>query len=265
MMMRYLPGNIDDDRAMMDSIGVDDSEGLFVDIPRTERLGRPLALPDGLSESEVLERMQALADSNRSYDRRCFLGWGFGKHLSPVMVGQLLLRSEFYTAYTPYQPELAQGTLQAIFEFQTLIAQLTGMDVANASLYEGGSAAAEAALMALRVARGKRRRIVAAGTLLPQTIEVLQTYLRWIDVELVITGIGPDGRALLLEEHFDKDCAVLLLPQVNALGIIEDIDGAAKLTGACGALLSVVIGDATSLALLKAPGDLGADIDDHAQ
>jgi glycine dehydrogenase subunit 1 len=245
---------------MLDAIGTSSVDELFDQVPEELRLGRPLELSEGVSELEVMERLGELAAANRVSDRRCFLGGSFGLHLSPAMVSQLLLRSEFYTAYTPYQPEVAQGTLQAIFEFQTLICQLTGMDVANASLYEGASAAAEAALMALRLARGKRKRVVAAGTLDPQTREVLRTYLRWIDADLVETPVGDDGRAVFSKELFGDDLAVLLLPQVNALGLVEDLAAAAELAHGCGALLAACIADATALALLKAPGELGADI-----
>ena len=259
--MRYLPVSDSETQQMLDAISMTSIDAvLHAAIPRQVRFEGDLDLPRGVSEIEVLEEARALADENLVLGRRSFLGGGFSYRMSPVMVSQLLLRSEFYTAYTPYQPEVAQGTLQAIFEFQTMICQLTGMDVANASLYDGATAVTEAALMALRVARGKRKRVVAAGTIDPHALEVLKTYVRHLDVDLQIGAVGADGRAVFDDDWFDDQLAVVIVPQVNYLGLLEDLDSIIGRSHDCGGLAAIVVGDATSMALLRSPGSYGVDI-----
>jgi glycine dehydrogenase subunit 1 len=175
--MAYIANTPDDVRVMLGTIGLDSLDQLFDMIPPDYRLQRPLAVPDALSEMELTEHIAALIGRNAGADQRpCFLGGGSYDHYIPAVVDNLAARGEFYTAYTPYQPEASQGTLQATFEYQTLITQLTGMDVSNASLYDGGSAVAEAMLMALSLTR-RQGRIVVAGSLHPEYRRIVATFL----------------------------------------------------------------------------------------
>ena len=187
-MVPYLPHTDEDLAGMLASLGAASLDELFADIPAELRLDRPLALPEGLSEAEVLRRLAALGRRNAT-DRVCFLGAGIYDHLVPATVPDLVSRSEFYTAYTPYQAEIAQGMLQAIFEFQTLICELTGLEVSNASLYDGATAAAEGAVMALNSVRGARTVLVSAA-LHPDTRQVLATRFAGTDVRLVEVAAG---------------------------------------------------------------------------
>jgi glycine dehydrogenase subunit 1 len=182
--MAYIANTPDDVQVMLEAIGLDSLDDLFDMIPAEYRLTRPLAIPEALGEMELTSHVGELLGRNAGADvRPCFLGGGCYDHFIPAVVDNLAARGEFYTAYTPYQPEASQGTLQAAFEYQTLITQLTGMDVSNASLYDGGSAVAEAVLMALTVSR-KLGRIVVAGTVHPEHREILGTYL---------ANLEPDG------------------------------------------------------------------------
>jgi len=183
--MRYLPHTDVDIREMLETIGVAEIDDLFSGIPEDCRLQSPLNLPAALSEAELMTVLRNLAEQNAKVsDWDCFLGGGAYNHFIPAVVDHLVSRSEFYTAYTPYQPEISQGTLQAIFEFQTMICQLTGMDVANASMYDGASACAEAALLALRTGR-KRDKVLLSAALHPQYRATVATYCRYLDVELI--------------------------------------------------------------------------------
>src|SRR6266702_4001103 len=183
--MSYVLNTPADQEAMLKRIGVDSLDALFQQVPAAVRLNRPLSIPPALSEIELTQRMQKLAARNQAADTAiCFLGGGSYDHFIPSVVDAVAGRSEFYTAYTPYQAEASQGSLQAFFEFQTLICQLTGLDVANASLYEGGSAVAEAVIMALNVTP-KRRRILIAESVHPEYRHVLATYLANIDAQVV--------------------------------------------------------------------------------
>ncbi len=191
--MRYIPHTRGDIATMLARIGIGSLEELFVEVPASVRLKRPLDLPAPLAEAELLRELKALAARNATpAGHTSFLGGGAYQHFIPAAVDLLISRSEFYTAYTPYQPEISQGTLQAIFEFQTLICQLTGMEVANASMYDGASACAEAVLMAVRLTR--RNRVLLSRALNPRWRAVIATYCRYLDLELVEVGFAADGR-----------------------------------------------------------------------
>jgi glycine dehydrogenase subunit 1 len=234
-------------------------EDLFAAIPAALRLARALKVPEAKSEQEVLEHLAALAARNENAQAGpWFLGAGTYAHFLPSAVDALVSRAEFTTSYTPYQPEISQGTLQAIFEWQTLVCALTGLEVANASMYDGASATAEAALMAIRVTR--RRKVVAAAGLHPHYRQVLATYLDGLDAELVEAKLGADGRSALPAEAIDDRTACCVVQQPSFFGTVEDLRAAAAAAHARGALLVVSVAEALSLALLEAPGALGADL-----
>lgn len=247
---------------MLADIGAPSLDHLLRGIPAELRLRRPLSLPEALSEAELQAHLEALAGQNRSTNQLAsFLGAGAYRHHVPAAVDALISRSEFFTSYTPYQPEVSQGTLQAIFEYQTMVCQLTGMDVANASLYDGSSSLAEAVLMASRV-HSDRRRIVMARTVHPEWRRVVDTYLSNLDHDVVEVGYGPDGR--LDERELAEVCGgtamVLCLQSPNYFGVIERIDRASAVARAAGALLVTAVAEPFSLGMLRAPGDLGADV-----
>jgi glycine dehydrogenase subunit 1 len=257
----YLFNTPEQQQEMLRACGVDSIEKLFSNqIPADLRLKRQLDMPPPLTEVELEAEMTALAARNHGVSSHvCFLGGGAYDHFIPAVVDTVAGRSEFYTAYTPYQAEASQGTLQAFFEYQTLICQLTGMDVSNASLYEGGTSVNEAVSMALRALPG-RRRIIILGSVHPEYREILVTHLDHHDVELV-TIPTPAGTAdlQLVQDALNEETACLVLQQPNFFGCLEQtqqlIDAAHKV-GALG-ILSF---DPLSLGLLPRPGDLGADI-----
>ena len=256
--MRYIPHTEDDIRQMLRAIGVPSVESLFASIPKKLRLGRSLALPKAASEQEVLAELAALAVCNahtESHD--WFLGAGTYAHFVPSAVDALASRAEFYTSYTPYQPEISQGTLQTIFEWQTMICALTGLEVSNASMYDGASATAEAALMAMRLTR--RHKIVAAG-LHPHYRDVLRTYSAGPQGVVAEAPREASGRTASLAPLLDRETACVVLQQPSFLGVVEELQAAAEAAHAVGALLVVVVTEALSLALLRGPGELGADI-----
>ncbi len=260
--MRYVSLTPDERRRMLEAIGVEGIEDLFQCIPASFRLNRSLDIPDPMAESALLRYMSSLAQRNASTDRySSFLGAGAYNHFVPTVIDSIISRSEFYTAYTPYQPEISQGTLQALFEYQTLVCQLTAMDVANASLYDGSSAVAEAVLMATRVTR--RNKVLVASTLHPFYRRVLETYVAHAGLEIVSlpcsekTGrVDPDSIAAAIGD----DCAALVIQSPNFFGVIEDLAGASSSAKARGALTIAVVTEAISLGLLRPPGELGADI-----
>lgn len=257
--MRYIPHTEADVRQMLDAIGVRSIEDLFASIPAKHRLNRPLDLSSAASEQELGVELAALAARNASAETHtCFLGAGVYPHFVPSVVDALASRSEFYTAYTPYQAEMSQGTLQGIFEWQTMICALTGLDVANASMYDGASATAEAALMAMRATR--RSRVVISETVHPHYREVVRTYLGGLGAELVEAPRGPEGSTAPLAELLDDATACLIIQQPNFLGAIEDVRALAATAAERGALAVVTVTEALSLALLAAPGAIGADI-----
>lgn len=243
---------------MLESMGLSDVMQLFESIPERLKLDRPLDIPAPKSEFDLADFMRDLAARNvTTYPT--FLGAGVYNHYSPVFVDHLVLRSEWYTAYTPYQAELSQGTLQAIFEFQTMICQLTEMDVANASLYDGSTAVAEAVLMALRVNRN-RTRVVIASSVHPHYRRVVTTYLGNIDVEVVALPFGDDGRVDAAALSVDSNTAAVVVQSPNFFGCVEDLDALGQATHAAGALFVVAVSEGISLGLLKSPGAAGADI-----
>ena len=234
-------------------------DDLFSPIPAKLRLARALAVPEAKSEQEVFEHLTALAARNEHAQAGpWFLGAGCYAHYLPSAVDALVSRAEFTTSYTPYQPEITQGTLQAIFEWQTLICALTGLEVANASMYDGASATAEAALMAMRVTR--RRKVAVAAGLHPHYRQVLETYLDGLDAQLVTLPLAADGRSPLPASALDDDIACCVVQQPSFFGTVEELRPAADAVHARGALLVVAVAEALSLALLEAPGALGADI-----
>lgn len=258
--MPYLLNTPEDQRAMLDAIGVGSIEELFEMVPPELRLGRPLNLPPAMTELELTSHLSKLANKNVSADQRvCFLGGGSYDHFIPAAVDALAGRGEFYTSYTPYQAEASQGNLQAFFEYQTLICRLTGMDVSNASLYDGGSAAAEAAFMAMS-ATGRHGRVVTVASVHPEYRQILATHLNNLGIELVTVGastgaVAPAELAAAVDEH----TACVLLQQPNFFGCLEEVDEIARIAHAAGALLAVSV-DPISLGLIKRPGDYGADI-----
>jgi glycine dehydrogenase subunit 1 len=243
---------------MLEAIGAPSVDSLFDPIPKSLRLDRPLKLPPALTELDLETHVRKLAAKN-STERVCFLGGGAYDHFVPAAVDELAGRGEFYTAYTPYQPEASQGSLQAFFEYQSLICQLTGMPASNASLYEGGTAVSEAAFMAMRVT-GRHDRVVILGSVHPEYRRVLQTYVDNLSCEIV-TIPTPDGTADVnrLSEAVDDRTACVIVQQPNFFGCLEEVReicAAAKAKGA----LAVVSFDPISLGLLERPGDYGADI-----
>jgi glycine dehydrogenase subunit 1 len=257
--VRYIPHTKDEIEQMLGAIGAPSLDAIFASVPAKFRLQQPLQLPRAASEQEVLAELAALARRNACLETHdWFLGAGTYPHFIPSAIDALVTRAEFMTSYTPYQPEISQGTLQAIFEWQTMICGLTGLDVSNASLYDGASAAAEAVLMALRATR--RRRVVVSGALHPHYREVVRTYLSGLETEWALAGRAEDGRTRDLAALLDDQTACVLLQQPNFLGAVEDVRRAAELAHGHGALLAVVVTEALSLALLEAPGALGADI-----
>jgi len=257
--MRYIPNTPQQQTEMLREIGMQRMDDLFAMVPEEVRLSRGLNLPPALSELELSAQMKRMASRNANCENAvCFLGAGAYDHFIPSVVPSLLSRQEFYTAYTPYQPEISQGTLQAIFEFQSMICMLTGMDVANASMYDGASSLAEAALMACRAAG--RGEVIVAGSVSPQSREVLDTYAHFRGVTVVTVGykggrVDMDDLAAKLS---DKTAAVIV-QSPNFFGVIEEMEAIAETAHSHKAAL-IASCDPISLGLLKAPGLMGADI-----
>ncbi|PLX78016.1 MAG: aminomethyl-transferring glycine dehydrogenase [Desulfuromonas sp.] len=259
--MRYLPHTETDVAQMLERIGVDKLADLFCEVPQNLRLRRPLALPQPCSETELIRELQRLAAQNATTEtHNCFLGGGAYDHFIPAAVDQLVSRSEFYTAYTPYQPEISQGTLQAIFEFQTLVCQLTGMDVANASMYDGASACAEAVLMSVRLTR--RSKLLISRALNPRYRQTVTSYCRYLGLQLIEVPYGPDGRtdSEQLSKLLDKDVAAVVAGYPNYFGVIEDLAALTEAAHGAGARMIASVAEPIALGLLKSPGELGVDI-----
>lgn len=243
---------------MLHQLGLDSAEDLFDSIPKELRLSRNLNTPAALSEIELLAGFEQLATRNPGAKRISFLGAGAYQHYIPTIVDHIISRSEFFTAYTPYQPEISQGTLQAIFEFQTLVCQLTGMEVANASMYDGSTALAEAVLMAERVTR--RSKVIACGAIHPEYLEVVNTYVQHAGIKLLRADAGTNGQTSDVGDLLDEKIAAVVVQSPNFFGCIEDVAALADKAHAVGALLIVAITEAISLGVLKSPGACGADI-----
>lgn len=258
--MAYVPHTDEQIAEMLQAIGVSSFEDLIQAIPEEVRLLDGLDLPRGLSEVEVTAKIRDMAEKNRGAVQAVpFLGGGSYDHFVPAAVSAILSRSEFYTAYTPYQPEVAQGTLQAIFEFQSVICDITGMDVANASVYDGPTALTEAMLLALR-AQKKRARVLVSEGIHPHTMKVLQTYATTADIDLVPIPLK-EGRTDLvaLQQKLGSDAAVVLFAQPNFFGVLEDARRIVDLAHEQGALAAVSTYP-VSLGLVEPPGDYGADL-----
>ena len=258
--MPYLFNTPDDQQAMLEAIGVSSIEELFAQVPAEHRLERPLNVPAAMSELELTQTMHQMSDKNcHTGNSVCFLGGGSYDHFIPAVVDSIASRGEFYTSYTPYQPEVSQGNLQAMFEYQTLICQLTGLDVSNASLYDGGSAVAEAALMCLGVSK-RFGKVLVPDTVHPEYRQILATYLANVDTELETL---PTNAGFLspqsLQTAVDDQTACVIVQNPNFFGCIEAIQEIAEIVHAAGALL-VVAFDPISVGRLQRPGDLGADL-----
>ena len=251
--MRYLPKSPAERQQMLAAIGAASIDSLFEVIPAEYRLDRDLDVPRQQAESEIIDYFRAAANKNGA-GFASFLGAGAYSHYRPVIIDTLVQRGEFLTSYTPYQPEITQGTLQAIFEFQTMIAELTGMDVANASMYDGSTGAAEAVMMAVRVTG--RHKAVVARTVHPEYREVMATYAKHQGLPSTLVGYNPEtGRVDLeaLEAEVTTETAAVLVQSPNFFGIVEDIPAIAAIAHAKGALLIVSIAEAVSLGVVRPP------------
>jgi len=267
--MAYVPNTEADRAAMLKAVGAEDIKALFHDVPEALRYP-PLNLPPPVSELEILRELLDISEYNVDLEHApCFLGAGAYRHFVPSVVGHIVGRSEFYTAYTPYQPEISQGTLQTIFEYQSMICALTGMDVANASHYDGATSLAEAVVMAVNVARGKRRKVVISAGVHPEYRAVVRTYTQGMKLvlsvteELTVTGNEAGAMdASALAQMVDADTACVIVQNPNFLGYLEEpaaLRTLADAVHAAGALF-VVSADPISLGLFAAPADYGADI-----
>jgi glycine dehydrogenase subunit 1 len=260
--VKYLPNSGKEFDEILKEIGVGSVDELFKVIPDELRLTKPLDLPEGKSEVEVLDILRNLSDKTAGVSKySSFLGAGAYNHYVPTTVGSLISRAEFYTAYTPYQPEVSQGTLQAMFEYQTMMCHLTNMEIANASLYDGASATAEAVLMADRIQR-KKNKIVMSEGIHPEYLETVKTYLWNLPIEIVTVPLQADGSTDInaLENAADDSTAIIMAQSPNFFGVIEDIEA---ITGAAKEkkiLFGQIITEVYSLGMLRAPGELDVDI-----
>lgn len=258
MLHRYLPHTPEDIAEMLAACGLKSLDELYADVPDELLLKRRYELPEQMSEKEVRDFFKSLSDNNCRLV--CFAGAGYYDHYTPAVVKSVLSRSEFLTAYTPYQPEISQGTLQYIFEYQSMMTSLTGLDVSNASMYDGATATAEAMLMCVAASR-KRDRVLVSDTVLPQVKAVLATYARYHDIRL---DVVPEAGGVTSRDHLDHmlaegDVAGVIVATPNRLGILEDYTGLADTVHKSKALL-VMNAPASALGLIKSPGEWGADI-----
>ena len=262
--MRYIPNSAEEREEMLREMGRKSVEDLFSGIPDDLKLKHPLELPRALSETETIGFFRDLAERNTTRHTGekmiSFLGAGAYDHFIPTIIDTLISRSEFYTSYTPYQPEISQGTLQAIFEFQTMICELTGMEVSNASLYDGSTATAEAVLMAERVTN--RSKVALAGNLHPEYRQVVDTYIRNAGIDEITLPYDEKTGALKADalNSLDSDVAAVIAQSPNFFGGIEDLQRLSEAAHRAGALFVVVVPEGLSLGLLQSPGSAGADI-----
>ena len=258
MIYKYFPHTQDDVKAMLDTVGVDSVDALYAQIPESIRFRGEYKLPSEMSEMEVRQLFEKLGSQNELLT--CFAGMGVYDHYTPSVIPQLLQRSEFLTSYTPYQAEISQGTLHYIFEYQSMMAELTGMDISNASMYDGTTAAAEAMMMAVSAAK-KARRVLIAGTMNPLTVEVMTRYAHHQNIDLYALHIkdGVTDLDELKAELAKGDVAGVMVQQPNMFGIVEDFTGFAEACHEQKALF-IVNSVAADLAVLKTPGEWGADI-----
>ena len=257
-MNKYIPHTPDDIRQMLDKIGVNSIDDLFADIPESVRLQKEYDLPEAMSEEEIRAYFNALGEQNQQ--QVIFAGGGAYDHYTPSAIDALLSRSEFLTAYTPYQPEISQGTLQYIFEYQSHICELTGMDCTNASMYDGATAAVEAIFMAVAQAK-KKNRVLVSATINPTLVSIIHTYAKYkgINVDLIPEANGHTDRTAMQTMLAEGDVAGVLVGSLNHYGIIEDYTGFADDIHAAKALM-IMHCDPSSLAVLKTPAAWGADI-----
>ncbi len=258
---RYIPVSADDRLAMLRAIGRSRIDELFASIPENLRLRKDLEIPGPHSEMELLAALETIAGLNRPIEPGLqFLGGGAYRHYIPAAVDHLIARAEFYSSYTPYQPEISQGTLQAIFEYQTLICQLTELDLSNASMYDGASALAEAILMTERM-RGVGR-VVLSDAVHPEYVQVARTYLANLDVAVATFDHGRDGRGDLeaARRALEEGASALVIQHPNFFGCLEEVESYAAVARETGAALVVAITEPVALGLLKGPGSQGADI-----
>lgn len=259
--MRYIPNTPKITDQMLADMKVPSIEALFESIPQAVRLQRPLQTPKAMSEPEELAYFAELAQQNQGAEWSSFMGAGCYDHFIPLTADTLINRAEYFTSYTPYQPEISQGTLQAIFEFQSFVCLLTGLQVANASVYDGATAATEAALMALRL-QSKRHKILVGESLHPYYFSVLKTYLSELDVQLETVPFNQKGQvdAEKLQEALDENVAGVLLQQPNFFGVVEPLSELTPLIKQAGAIPISVTAEAMSLAALKPMGECGVEI-----
>ncbi len=260
--MRYIPHTEKDIREMLAKIGVTNIEELFESIPEELRLGdKPLELPKNLSESELTSFLGNMQKRNANAEEATlFMGAGAYRHFSPALIDHLISRGEFATSYTPYQPEVSQGTLQAIFEFQTMIAMLTGMDIANASMYDGASALAEAVIMASRL--NNKNEILISRAVHPEYRQVVTTYTSGTPIELVEIPFTKNGKTATdsIKSRLTDQTSAVVLQSPNFFGVVEEYAELKAQLAEQGVLLIVVVAEALSLGILKPPGERGADI-----
>ncbi len=260
--MRFIPHTEQDIREMLEAVGVQNIDQLFAGIPSDLQLGSKLLdLPSALSESEVISTLRQIQMRNPDMgEMSSFLGAGAYRHYSPAVIGSLIQRGEFSTSYTPYQAEVSQGTLQAIFEFQTMITMLTGMDVSNASMYDGASALAEAVLMAHRI--NKKKEYLISSVVHPEYRETTETYLRGTDNQLINVPYNSDGKTNFefIRDKLNDRTSAVILQSPNFFGIVEEYEELAKELRERSVLLIVVVAEPLSLGILKPPGEREADI-----
>lgn len=258
--MRYIPNSPEERAEMLNIVGLNSADELFRSIPKDVQLNRALNVTEALAEPTLIAGFEKMAAKNTATQKLSFLGAGAYSHFSPTIVDYFLQRSEFFTSYTPYQPEISQGTLQYIFEFQTLVCQLTGMEVANASMYDGSTAMAEAVLMAQRVT--KRDKVIIANTVHPEYIEVAKTYTQHGSTQIETVAFDQETGRVVVDSltNLDNSCAALIIQSPNFFGCVEDVKALADKAHSVGALLVLVVTEALSLGLLKTPGECDVDI-----
>lgn len=258
MTYKYFPHTEADKAAMLETIGVESLEDLYADVPESARFKGEYALPESMSEMEVRRFFEALGKENTRLT--CFAGAGVYDHYTPSVVPSIISRSEYLTSYTPYQAEISQGTLHYIFEYQSMMAELTGMDISNASMYDGTTATAEAVMMAVAACK-KANKVLVSSTIDPKTLAVVRTYAKFhgIELEMIAAEAGATDKADLAAKIVQGGVAGVLVQQPNYYGVVEDYEGVADLAHANKALF-IMNSVAADLAVLKTPGEWGADI-----
>lgn len=260
--MRYIPSTADDIRKMLDAIGIESMNDLFQTVPREFLYNGKFHFPPAMSEQELSDHLWQLSSSNSHLmENASFLGGGAYHHYVPSLVDALISRGEFLTSYTPYQPEISQGTLQAIFEFQTYICQITGLDVSNASMYDGASSAAEAVLMTRRLLPD-RHKVLISSAVHPNYRAVIKTYTDNLPLEIIEIPVDKQGRTdpSVLQRLIDNNTACVVLQSPNYFGVVEDQETVYAAAHNAGALAVGLVAEALSLGILKSPGDCGADL-----